>query len=298
MSPQSERQPVAGAESTQIDRVNPLAGSMYLKCVRVYDVGQGDGIAILDDKDQSVLQVDYGGRQSNPFTGWPPNKIDAYMPAPNSELIMLTHWDEDHWCTAAKGKSVRGAAWLVPRQVTSPRAVRFSASLNRISCIPEARVGEAFCFRTIGGDEIWWEKIAASEVDGTKHEDCNKTGVALSVVKRAEPGAGQVILIPGDAPFHRVRHYDRHRAENLSLRGLVAFHHGAKTHWTEATRTLLKTWPIGRRKTEVVFSYGDPNSFHHPFEQSYTAQLGRTAKFLRTPLCRGGRKQQFIDISF
>ena len=296
--PARNREVIPGSDLTKVDDVNPLAEVHDIKGVRIYDVGQGDGIAILGDDDRPVMQIDYGGRQGNPFQNLRPQQVDGRLPVDKSQLVMITHWDEDHWCSAQKAQVVRSAKWLVPRQVTSPRAVRFSTTLQHISCIPESRVGEAFCFRATNGDEVWWEKIGKSEADATRSEDCNMTGVAFSIVKRTGNSKNQVILVPGDAPFDRVRHYRRHMADKLTLRGLIAFHHGAKTHWTRATRQLLHGWSRSSRYVHVIFSYAEGNTFDHPFEKNYEDELGRKIMISKTPDCRANLGRQFIDLLF
>ncbi len=263
------------------DRADPFAGVRAIRGARVYAVGQGDGIAIIDDGVRPVLQIDYGGRGGNPFRllkgAAQQNAVNALMPVDPNRLVMLTHWDANHWCSAEKGTQASAARWLVPRQVTSPRAVAFATGLGRISCIRETQVGQPRCFRAENGDELWWEKIGKSQTDDTKYEDCNFTGVAFSLVRR-KPGRGQVILLPGDAPFASVPHYRQHFDRKLTLSGIVAFHHGADTHWTEATRALLHEWPRTRNTVPVAFSCAEKSGYpRHPWPENYRALFGDQA---------------------
>jgi hypothetical protein len=212
---------------------------------------------------------------------------------------MMTHWDEDHWCTAPKAGAVLKADWLVPRQVTSPRAVRFAASLDRIVCIPEDRVGRAQSFCAVSGDAVWWEKIGTSNTDSTRFEDCNRTGVALSVVRKGvgdEPD--RVILMPGDAAFGAVGHYREHFLAGRRLSGIVAFHHGAGTHWTAATEALVEEWPTVQGGASLVFSCARPNSYDHPDRALYERLLaGRLRDVTETAQLRSGT-QPFHDLLF
>lgn len=269
-----KRKLIEGETLEEVDGIAPLQGVTALAGVRIYDVGQGDSIAVLDDQEYVVLTIDYGGRQGNPFKNPPNADVDVHLPVDADRFVMLSHWDEDHWCTASRGKAVQDARWLVPRQVTSPRAVRFSRSLkDKVRCIPEARVQEPFSFQTDDGDEVWWEKIDASATSADKYEDCNKTGVAYSIVKRRGKTVPEVILVPGDAPFHRVGHYARHLQNGYILRGLVAFHHGAETHWTDATRKMLNEWHRPTGKVTVVYSFAKGNCYGHPFPDNYRAEF-------------------------
>jgi hypothetical protein len=162
--------------------------------------------------------------------------------------------------------------------VTSPRAVRFAAALDWIACIPESRVGRVQSFATQSGDALWWEKIGLSEVDSSRFEDCNRTGVALSVVQHGRDGPDRVILLPGDAAFGQVGHYREHFMAGRRLAGIVAFHHGAGTHWTETTEALVEEWPTVEGGASLVFSCARPNSYHHPdrplYERLLAGRLG------------------------
>lgn len=286
MTAARERRRIMAQELSEIADLAPLAGVGSLGGARVYAIGQGDAIAVMDSDLKPVLQIDYGGHQGNPFsaleTAERARVIDSTMPVPERSLIMITHWDQDHWCSAPKGEEARKRQWLVPRQVTSPRATEFAAGLDHISCIPEALVGQPCCFKARNGDELWWEKIGPSQTSADKYEDCNRSGVAFSLVRRRWFGRGEVILLPGDAPFASVAHYRQHLQAQLTLTGLVAFHHGADTHWSEATRALLRNWRRTREQVDVVFSCGKDNSYSHPHEANYRALFGPAMRGRRT----------------
>jgi beta-lactamase superfamily II metal-dependent hydrolase len=230
--------------------------------VRVYDVGQGDSIAVLDELGRPCLQVDYGGRFANPFGHH--NPVASSMPAANLGLVMLTHWDEDHWCSAKMNTDTWTLPWLVPRQRTSPRAAMFSAQLADVQCIPEGDAGvtQRFSLPRKGG-EVFFTKIRARPPVNV-YEDCNETGVAFAIVKD-----GQAILLPGDAPFDDVPMFDVLRESGLMLRGVVAFHHGSREHWTRRTRKHLAAWHLAPT-CDVIFSYGDRNSYGHPHTANYS----------------------------
>ncbi len=289
-----QRAMIGSSDLKAIDGFAPLDGIAALSGVRVYDVGQGDAIAVLDGDGVPLVQIDYGGREGHPFVA--PNWADAIAPARGLRLLMMTHWDEDHWCAARKAEPIREIQWLVPRQITSPRAVQFSLKLRYASCIPETHVGRAYCFRTTNGDELWWEKISQGPAPGANDEDCNRTGVALSVVQRNSESGGRVILLPGDAPFDRVSHYWRHFREGLSLDGIVAFHHGAGTHWTEATKELLYEWAGSTSPVQIIFSCARPNAYEHPNEYRYR-ELLPAAHYKHTAVARNAGRT-FLDLTF
>ncbi len=289
------RKAIGSADVAALASIQPLAGVESIAGVRVFDVGQGDAIAVLAKRGgvvAPVLRLDYGGRGGNPFPLG--GDIDKRMPVPPKQLLMLSHWDEDHWCSARRGTLAQGADWLVPRQITSPRAALFSATLNNVRCIPEALVGQTLRFDAPNGDYILFEKIGSFPGRFAKDEDCNRSGVALAVVSR-EPGGTEAILLPGDAPFGSARIFANLARSRVRLRGVVAFHHGAGTHWTRATEQLLEHWPTCDLH-EVVFSCSDDNSFGHPHQDRYEDLLP-DAIFHRTGEIRTAG-MQYVDILF
>lgn len=257
---------------------DPLASVSGLAGVRVDDVGQGDAIVVLDDAGNDVFRIDYGGVQSSPFVGLSKTarrkKVDRLLPVAPGQTIMLSHWDEDHWASAVlESSAVRSGHWLVPRQWTSPSAVSRSAEIANIRCIPPMLETVPCCFVAANGDELWWEKLKPFR--RTPHnEDCNRSGVALSIVRKA---TGRVIFLPGDAPFHLPRHYKLHGQSGLAMRGLVAFHHGADTHWAQKTHAFLKLWGKATDTQSVVYSAGVVNRDDHPKEANYKAAFPKSS---------------------
>lgn len=287
------RKHISSPDITHIGGLAPLANVDEVSGIRVHDVGQGDSIAILDQHGNPVLQLDYGGRQGHPFSSFPGDRPSDRMPISPGRLLMISHWDEDHWCSARHAEPAKAAKWLVPRQITSPRAVKFSAELDDIRCIPPDYTGRGFRFVAKNGDSVWWEKIAPGPDAFAREEDCNRTGVALSVVKAGSPNS--VILLPGDAPFDRVGHYWEHFNAGAHLEGLVAFHHGAGTHWTEGTKRLLRQWSNRAHPLRIVFSCSDPNAYDHPKRDNYSVILNDCA-FTTTADLRD--TSGFVDLLF
>ncbi len=253
---------------SDVSGLDPLHSVTRIAGVRVYDVGQGDAIALLDQNGEPFFHLDYGGRQGNMLKTGP--AIDLRLPVHRDRLVMLTHWDEDHWCTARNGQRARAAMWLVPRQSTSPRAVAFSLTLSDAKCIPESVVGIAQRFETqsADSDSIWWEKLGAHEPGIGHNEDCNRTGVAFAVVSGRHK---QVILLSGDAAFDRASFYQHFRSNGYELRGMVAYHHGSSHDWRLATSKLLEGW---KGNPTVLFSCAESNPFGHPNKQQYQGVAG------------------------
>lgn len=270
---------------------HPVANVNGIGGVRVYDVGQGDGICILDQDLIPFLQIDYGGVQGHPFAI--AGSAEARMPLQNMPMVMLTHWDKDHWWTARKNPNANNVRWLVPRQTTSPAAVKFSQEHEDIRCIPERLVGRRLAIKCHNGDLVIFEKIDKMPDPATSLENCNRTGVAFSVLKASTK---QVILLPGDARFHKVNHYQTLRRSRTELRGLVAFHHGAGSRWSPHDSAFLSAWRTYSEPVDVVFSYAEGNSYGHPDVAKYFC-IPATWKETRTPELRDNG-QLYKDILF
>ena len=285
------RETITNKDAVALLRPNPAAKVRRISGVRVYDVGQGDAICVLDQNGNPFLQIDYGGVQGSPFSA--PGDAEACMPLSGMPLLLLSHWDKDHWWTAKKNAASETIDWLAPRQTTSPAAVRFSMNQKNIRCIPERLVGRRLVIKCLNGDYVMFEKLAKMPHPQEEWEDCNATGVAFSVVKAS---SHQVILLPGDAPFHRVPHYDHLRSEDVELRGVVAFHHGSGVGWTRAASTFLSTWNRYAAEVDVVFSYAEGNSYGHPNVANYFS-LPANWTATRTPELRDNG-QTYKDILF
>lgn len=256
---------------------NPLKGVNGISGVRVYDVGQGDAMCVLDLNGEPILQVDYGGVQAHPFKF--PGAAEQLMPISGVRVVMLSHWDKDHWWSATKNSCSNTVPWLVPRQITSTSAVKFSWETKTIQCIPEHLVRSEKAFSCDNDDYVMFEKIAPMPMPPNGYEDCNKTGVAFSVVQHASK---KVILLPGDANFHAVPHYDRIQSGGGILRGVVAFHHGSGVDWDIADTAFLANWTRCTSNLDVVFSYAKDNSYDHPNLDNYEC-LPSTRNSTMTP---------------
>jgi hypothetical protein len=114
-----------------------------LSGIRVFDVGQGDCIGLLDQNGVVFCYVDYGGLGDHPDHGSPLlNPAASRMPTTYGSgytAMVLTHWDKDHYYSAKKyNTDARNGLWLVPRQLASPQAVRFAAGLPNALSWPES----------------------------------------------------------------------------------------------------------------------------------------------------------------
>ncbi|MFC1800745.1 hypothetical protein ACFLYT_01680 [Nanoarchaeota archaeon] len=223
----------------KIGRVQPNA-------VAVLDVGQGNFNIIYDNNNHPMVYFDVGcGCHQHTQTA-PPN-VNKQIPAP--DVIILSHWDEDHWEIAdtQNNNHLKNVDWVVPEQTVGPvthnfyqdiqpypRVIRYNHSLTR--------------------DEITFELIKCT---GT---NMNNSGVALVT---SYPGsADDYVLLPGDAQF---RYFTSIHWESFLF--INAPHHGSNAHlaqndipfprriWRQDPNDPF-TFNIIQQQGKMAFSYG------------------------------------------
>jgi hypothetical protein len=230
--------------------------------IRVFDVGQGDCIGLTDQEGQVFCYIDYGGLADHPDTDHPENTAQRLTVSYRDGLasIILTHWDKDHyWSAVKKNPQAQACEWLVPRQMASPSAARFAKDLENAKCWPEDR-GKSSARIGVGEDcDIEIRKCGAFSRKKL-NEDRNKTGLAVTLLHWENERVERFMLLPGDCPFHLIP-----GRPEVPVSGLVAYHHGARTHWTKATKQAIANFDDDHR---MVYSYG-ANDYGHPYVKNY-----------------------------
>lgn len=259
--------------------------------IRVFDVGQGDCIGLLDGQDNVVAYIDYGGCIQHPEThvpSWKTSKVLDVGPSGARLTIVLTHWDKDHYWSSTKNSDAKDCHWLVPRQHVSPTAARHAATLSNASCWPES-LGQA-CHRfAAGGDhEVEIRKCRAFRPAG-KTEDRNSSGLAVTLIALDAQGNDEAqMMLPGDCSFDRIPSLPA-----VPIVALVAYHHGSHNHWrSPQTEDAIDDRAAG---AEMVYSYGDPNPYRHPDRASYAPDWDAVAH--TTPNLRAS-SVEYVDLGW
>jgi hypothetical protein len=265
--------------------------------VRVFDVGQGDCIGLLDQDRKVFCYFDYGGLADHPERNSPGHmQVHASTQHDGRDLsIVLSHWDKDHyWSAEKKNPSARAGNWLVPRQNVSPSAARFAAELAKARCWPE-RLGEEPVAFTVGSQfEIEIRKCRGFDRDAM-NEDRNLSGLAITVVRKDQDGAKPtaMILLPGDCPFDLIP-----RRPDSPLRGLVAYHHGSGVHWNFGTMMAIARKHVAFR---MVYSFGaaygkETNAYGHPCRGNYKSGTRSWNSRSRSTEEARGDGDAFVDL--
>lgn len=252
-----------------------------LNGIRVFDVGQGDCIGLLDQLSDVFCYVDYGGLAGHPDQLSPANTAKRLPVHVNGHdvPIVLTHWDKDHYYSAVKkNTAAQSCEWLVPRQLASPFAILFAAKLTNAKCWPEAH-GNAVVGTRIGkSKELQIRKCLPFDPTATS-ENRNLSGLAVTLV---ETGSEQrVMVLPGDCHFDGIPNMP-----GGSIHVVVAYHHGSATGWTSATGAVIAKATSTRR---LAYSYG-PNPYGHPQHSNYKPIWDASA--VETPTFRPGREYE------
>jgi hypothetical protein len=226
------------------DELDVILGSVRApEALAVYDVGQGNCSAALDGQ-APTLYFDFGGGALGNRRTFPAALTEFCFT--NSPPVVLSHWDWDHWSSANRDSRAYAQTWIVPRQGINGLGPVHRTFLARLlqngvvrvwpTGLPSLRVGEYELLRCCGP--------ASSR---------NDSGLAL-VVSRTIGGTSRRMLLPGDCGYGHVPTADTGRFTSL-----VASHHGGRTG------TSVMPQPDGTRSGRLVYSYGQGNSYGHPF---------------------------------
>jgi hypothetical protein len=259
---------VTGTASGKLTLSDP-AKTTALAGMRVFDIGQGDCIGLLDQNNEVFCYVDYGGLGDHPDRGsTATNPASTRMPVQYGAAlttIVLTHWDKDHYYSAKKyNTDAQKCQWLVPRQMASPQAVRFAAKLTNALCWPESRKKNAVKF-AVGADHSIEIRKCSAFVAGALTEDRNSTGLAVTLLCHEDGRLKTYMLLPGDCHFDGIP-----SLPGGAIRALLAYHHGSRTHWSTATKTVI----AGSLQTprDLAYSFGKSNTYRHPRRDNYKTE--------------------------
>lgn len=241
---------ISSTTASQHDRVRLYQSVVSAKIhnVIVHDVGHASFNSALDGTGAPILHFD---------CGWPiPWNWRTYPPttpaAPYAGIVVLSHWDSDHFTGFHKWSEVRNAFWVVPDQELGPNAeFVVEALMNDRRLIMSAlrpnkklRVGGV---TAIGCDP--------SVVSG-KSKKKNNSGMAMSISLTAEKN----VLLTGDADYKAINN-SLYPAPNF----LVVSHHGAKVEGP------IPLAPPDHPR--AVVSLGLQNCYKHPSLKSMNEHI-------------------------
>lgn len=233
---------MASWPSIPADRLRETLDAVpQLQQLVVLDVGQGSANALLDANGQTILHFDAGtGVGQNAMTA--PAHL-SFCVCGGNPIVILSHWDQDHWAGARKDTSLLNATWIVPRQSIGATHSAFARSILQ------------------AGGRIWVVKRSSRPRVKSLSGQCLKL---LHGTGRSRNDSGQTLVVegagtsckwvlPGDARYDKIDQLSSYAC------ALVASHHGA--------RQPAKSVPPSRSECDyarLVYSVGHGNSYGHP----------------------------------
>lgn len=225
------------------------------------DVGQGAANAFVGDAGTPTVYYDFGGGiMGNEATF--PNQLKRFCFSAKPPVI-LSHWDWDHWSSAARDNRVLDRPWIVPYQpINRPVHLQFAADLAARKNLLIWPAGMPS--RTFGPLEL---EICTGKTR-------NDTGIAIWFTSSTK----DLALLPGDARYGAIPSLPARRPH-----AVVVPHHGANCAKTKVPR------PLGTTSDRIIISVGDNNHLQHPTHQCLTAHTeAGWGPEVRTSSCSAG----------
>lgn len=252
------------ADAADIQQALAWFNASLLDFVSVYDVGQGNAIGLCGDGGGVKAYFDLGKGMYGNSTSYPAGLRNFCFC--KSPVIILSHWDADHWGAAAGHPSALAATWIVPGQLLPPTHAAFASS------ILGAR----------GKILVMGKSLSSVQCGQLRLERCtgsgrNHSGLAL-VISETLRGTGKQMLLPGDARYPVIPSFGTGPMYPTYFSAVVP-HHGADMR-NPAAPTCR-----GSPSSRLVYSYGVPNLYHHP---KMTTRLDHQATGWTDPMVTPG----------
>ena len=93
-----------------------------------FDIGQGSASALLDEGQVPFVYHDLGAGITNNARTTP---VPLKFCWTRNPVVVLSHWDKDHWAGALKDRGALSRTWIVPRQIISVGHAAFGSDILR-----------------------------------------------------------------------------------------------------------------------------------------------------------------------
>lgn len=206
--------------------------------VAVYDVGQGTWQGVLHGRTgRPFAYVDVGGGVLYNRRTFPKD----FRRPPKVPLVILSHWDWDHWSSAARYRSLLEATWIAPSLSLKPIQRRFAMDIIRngnLLVLPRGWTGTL--------------QYGCLRLEGCGGMTENDRGLAVTVYSRRLKG--RTCLLPGDAGYRYIPSVSGPTPEAFDA--LCMSHHGGRLH--------SDYYPLPKVKSVAANSAGPGNTYRHP----------------------------------
>lgn len=187
-----------------------------------------------------MCYFDLGGGEGAHQSTFPPDLRFCFI---NRPVVVLSHWDCDHWVVAAEREpAALRSVWVVPDQFIGPRALLLALTIEYS-----------------GGRLMVWPltlphlAFGPVEIGQCTGSSVNESGLAMKFNSFRGP-----VLLPGDCGYEHIPLWNG--APATRVLSLAVPHHGGKT---SPLKSRAVPAPLGRFWQKVVYSYGKPNNHGH-----------------------------------
>lgn len=224
-----------------------LAGVSTAGGVAFYDVGQGSCQAAIDnDLHIPQLYVDFGGGVLTNKKTFPDGFAGFCFTC--DPMVILSHWDWDHWSSAQRWPQALNTPWLTPPVPLKPIQLAFAAELHERGSLHI-------------WDAAWPGTITAGAVTIERCTGRTSNDSGLAVTLRRRRSSSKNCLLPGDADYACIPSV----VAGESFNALCMTHHGGRLH--------SPIYPKAKRGAASVLSAGPRNSYRHPLFDTVATHL-------------------------
>lgn len=235
--------------------------------VSVYDVGQGNWNALIDDAGAVLTHFDCGGGVKANKRTFPTKLIDntCWQRRPP---VILSHWDFDHWSSAWRFEEFLDLTWIVPNQPLGAVQAKLASYLYRMNKLA-----------------VWPGGLMPPTYGQVRIEQClggsiNDRGLALFISPPS--GQGPEILLPGDARYDHIPGVH----PGATFAAMVASHHGANIRTIGGA--IANSPSPSMPGSSCAISFGAGNGFGHPATAMKDRYLAAGWRLLETAVRPGG----------
>jgi hypothetical protein len=166
-------------------------------------------------------------------------------PCPDQGVVVLSHWDTDHYAYGRQDPRFHNYIWFAPAQASvGPNANAFAKQLHELNKLHLVGTGKSPRHR---------RGVRLIRCKGTT---INGSGLALHLRTM-----GRNVLFTGDAEYHEIPSMN-----GVGLGGVQIPHHGGKMAGVVI--------PTGVAPSRAVVSCGRPNRYGHPNNDTIQDHLG------------------------
>ncbi len=169
-----------------------------------------------------------------------PKRKRLSLPTPTKgDLVILSHWDWDHFSHGREHKAFHQVPWVAPAQIVGPGAYYFAEKLHGNGMLNLVRDSRRYRPKN-GSLHLYSCPFSAS--------DRNSSGI----IAVAHLSRGNSVLLTGDCDYDTI---NRRSLPTATYSTIIIPHHGGELPGTPP--------PISANGRFIV-SYGLPNKYGHP----------------------------------